>query len=141
MELIFVLCFLLFLLAIITVAGHLIWVVIAAVLRWMFSDDEKAPPASHTTRIFEAPPLVRPADDLAAFERQVVRFYRDGKISDEVYEQLIARIRAERAPKTTTDVTDKTDSERVPVAKVVDEEVVVQSVSSVIVEPKFAPPP
>ena len=74
----------------------------------------------------------RAEDDLTAFERQLVRFYSEGKIDDEVYEQLIARVRAERAPKPTTDVADKT--------KVV-EQIVVQSVSSAVVERKVEPPP
>jgi len=129
MELIFVLVFLLFLLAVITVAGHVIWVVIAAALRWLFSEDKEPPPARQT-RIFDAP------DDLTAFERQLVRFYKDRKITDEIYELLITRIRTERAPKT-TDNRDKTDSAE----KVVVEKVVVQSVSSVVVEPKVEPPP
>src|SRR5690242_11748827 len=135
MELIFVLVFLFLLLATITVAGHIIWVLIAMGLRWLFSSEEEAPPA-HTTRIFEPANVPRPADDLAAFERQLVRFYKEGKISLEVFQQLLARVRAERAPKT-TDRTDKTESPK----PVVVEKVVVQSVSSVVVEPKVEPPP
>ena len=136
MELIFVLVFLLILLAIITVVGHVIWIAIAAILRWMFRGDEEPPPSRQTTRIFEPPSVVRAPDDLTAFERQLVRFYKDGKITDEIYELLITRIRTERAPRT-TDHTDKTDS----ATKVVVEKVVVQSVSSVVVEPKIEPPP
>jgi hypothetical protein len=82
MELLIALFVLFFLLVVITVAGHIIWVVIATILRWMFSDSE-APEPPRQTRIFEAPPPVQPRDDLAAFERQLVRFYRHGKISDE----------------------------------------------------------
>src|SRR6185295_8735823 len=75
----------------------------------------------------------RAEDDLAVFERQLVRFYTEGKIGDEVYDQLIARVRAERAPKPATDVTP-------PAEKVVVEKVVVQSASSVVVERKVEPP-
>src|SRR5689334_2656348 len=92
MELLIALFFLVFFLAIMTVVGHLIWVVIAAVLRWILKKDEEPPPARQT-RIFEAP------DDLAAFERQLVRFHREGKIIDEIYELLLAKIRSEREPR------------------------------------------
>ncbi|HEX5965966.1 MAG TPA: hypothetical protein VFY51_08540, partial [Pyrinomonadaceae bacterium] len=34
--------------------------------------------------------------DLAATERQIVKFYTDGKINDQTYENLLARIREER---------------------------------------------
>lgn len=134
MELIFVLVFLFFLLATITVAGHIIWVLIALALRWLFGDGKQPPPARQT-RIFDAP------DDLTAFERQLVRFYRDGKITDEIYELLITRIRTERAPKTATAVTDKTNlAEKMPVKQVVVEKVVVQSISSVVSERTVEPP-
>lgn len=74
----------------------------------------------------------RPTDDLAAFERQLIRFYRDGKVNDEIYEQLLARIRSERA----TDTTDYTDR----VKKVVVEEKLVQSRPSVAEIPRREPP-
>jgi hypothetical protein len=142
MELIFVLVFLFFLLVTMTVIGHVVWIAIAAVLRWMFSDDAKSPPPPHTTRIFEAPPVPRPVDDLAAFERQLLRFYRDGEISEEVYEQLLARVRAERAPKAATDDTDKAKrAEPVVEREVVVEREKVPSVSSVVPERKVEPPP
>src|SRR3954447_11816370 len=100
MELLIALFVLFFLLATMTVVGHVIWVIIATILRWIFSDNQE-PAAPRQTRIFEAPPPVQSRDDLAAFERQLVRFYADGKISDEVYEQLLARLRFEREPRTT----------------------------------------
>lgn len=83
MELIFLLFILLF------VLGLMLFAVIGfiAALRWLFTDDAK-------------PQIIQPRDDLAAFEGQLAKFYRDGKISDEVYELLIARVRAERAPST-----------------------------------------
>src|SRR5437762_2098164 len=84
----------------------------------------------------EPPPRVveRAESDLAVFERQLVRFYTEGKISDEVYDLLMMRVRAERRP-TATDVTDRTEKKEQVVEKIVFEKVVVESVSSV------APPP
>lgn len=81
-----------------------------------------------------APPRVveRPNDDLAAFERQLIRFYQNGKITDEIYEQLMARIRAERA----TGITAYTDR----VKKVVVEERAVPSVAPVAEIPRREPP-
>lgn len=87
---------LLVLLTIITLIGHGIWVAIRAFIRLLLRDDDEQK-HDEVTRIFE--PAGRPAGplaDLAATERQLVRFYRDGKINDETYELLLARIRAER---------------------------------------------
>jgi uncharacterized membrane protein len=135
MELIFVLIVLFFLLAIMMVAGHAMWLITAAVLRWMFNSGAETDTMPHVTATAPA----KPVDDLAATERQLIRFYTEGKISDEVYEQLMARIRAERAPAA---------KPKPPVVKppVVVEEVVIQSVSSVssvavYVEPAPLPPP
>src|SRR5215212_4662185 len=113
MELIFLLIILLFVLAVIMVAGHVMWLIVAAAFRWVFKP--------------ERTDVVEPRDDLAATERQLTRFYTEGKISDDVYNQLMARIRGER----TTDSTN--------VTRVV-EKIVVESVSSVLVEPKVEPP-
>src|ERR1043165_1939017 len=134
MELLILAFVLFFLLAIMTVVGHITWLVIAAVLRWIFSDDkeQQGPP-----RIIQPPPAAapRPPDDLAAFERQLVRFYTDGKINDEVYEQLIARVRLERAPRTA--------ERREPVQNVVVEPVIQSPLKESTAEPppKTAPPP
>jgi hypothetical protein len=98
MELLFVFFFLLILLAIMTVVGHVIWVVIAAIIRWMF--DLGATKDTPTSRVIYTPPPANPhaerLKDLAATERQIVRFYTEGKIIDEIYEKLLARIREER---------------------------------------------
>ncbi|MFN2408053.1 MAG: hypothetical protein ABR594_18565 [Pyrinomonadaceae bacterium] len=139
-ESIFLLIVLFVLLAFITVAGHVLWLMVAEVVKWVFKTGTRDepffnppppppyPPGPH-------PPAPQRLDDLTVFERQLARFYQDGKVSDQIYETLMARIRAERAPTTT----DKTD---------VVKEVVVGSVSSVEVEVKpepvqkpFAPPP
>ena len=105
MEVIVVLFFLFFVLASLVVAGHLTWVVIAMLVRWMFGLEKKQspppPPSSSLGHIITDPraaPRATPKDDLAAFERQLVQFYIDGKITDEVYEQLMTRVRAERTP-------------------------------------------
>ena len=96
MEFLFLSLFFLFiLLAIMTVVGHGIWVLIAAILRFLFSDDTSTTNRRQTTRVFE--PSVKPADDLDITERQIITFYVDGKIDDRTYNQLIRRIRTERA--------------------------------------------
>src|SRR5215217_9514574 len=86
-----VLFFLLVVLTIITLIGHGIWVAIRAIVRALLGREKKD---EQVTRLFE--PLSDPLNDLAVTERQLVRFYRDGKVDDETYELLLARIRAER---------------------------------------------
>jgi len=96
MELLFLSLFFLFIfLAIMTVVGHGIWLLVAAILRFLFSDDTSTTNRRQTTRVFE--PSVKPVDDLDITERQIITFYVDGKIDDRTYNQLIRRIRAERA--------------------------------------------
>src|SRR4026208_965506 len=86
---------LLVLLQIITLIGHGIWVAIRAFIRLLRQDDDEKQ-GDGVTRLFEPPVAAGPLNDLAATERQLVRFYRDGKINDETYELLLVRIRAER---------------------------------------------
>ena len=86
--------FLLVLLTIITLIGHGIWVAIRAFVRLLLSDKADKKNDDGITRLFEPP--AGPLNDLAATERQLVLFYRDGKINDETYELLMVRIRAER---------------------------------------------
>src|ERR1051326_786344 len=86
--------FLLVLLTIITLIGHGIWVAIRAFVRLLLSDNADKKNDDGITRLFEPP--AGPLNDLAATERQLVLFYRDGKINDETYELLMVRIRAER---------------------------------------------
>src|SRR5688572_13557636 len=100
MDLIIILFVLFILLAIMTVVGHVIWVVISATIRWVFgldSRDDKPPSIAYTS---PPPPPSNPRaeqfKDLSATERQLVKFYSEGKIIDEVYEHLLARIREER---------------------------------------------
>ena len=96
MEFLFLSLFFLFIfLAIMTVVGHGIWLLVAAILRFLFSDDTSTTNRRQTTRVFE--PSVKPVDDLDITERQIITFYVDGKIDDHTYNQLIRRIRAERA--------------------------------------------
>ncbi|HET9479392.1 MAG TPA: hypothetical protein VFO72_08610, partial [Pyrinomonadaceae bacterium] len=99
MEFLFLLMVVLFvllvLLAIMTVAGHAMWLMVAAVLRFLFSDGTSPNYRRQSTRIFE--PSLKPVDDLDITERQIVTFYVDGKIDERTYNQLIRRIRAERA--------------------------------------------
>ena len=111
MELIFVLVglFVLFaVLAVITVFGHVVWLMAAEMVRWFFKPETPTNhrPVNYGRIVTDPGPASppRPADDLAATERQLTKFYADGKINDEIYEQLMARIRAERAPAATPPV-------------------------------------
>ncbi|HET9712105.1 MAG TPA: hypothetical protein VFP64_09500, partial [Pyrinomonadaceae bacterium] len=86
--------FLLVLLTVITVIGHLIWVVVRAVLRALLMPEvkiENESPVPHTTI------LDHKLKDLATTERQIVQFYSDGKLNDEIYQQVIKQIQTERA--------------------------------------------
>ena len=85
------LIFLLIVLTIITLIGHGIWVLIRAILRALVGAETKED--KQVTRLFDS--VKDPISDLASTERQLVRFYRDGKINDETYELLLARIREE----------------------------------------------
>ena len=94
MELIFILFVLLILLAIMTVVGHAIWLVISAIIRWVLNLNSSEPPP----RIYTPPPLdphTQKLKDLAATERQIVKFYTDGRINDEIFKKLLAGIREE----------------------------------------------
>jgi hypothetical protein len=100
MDLIFILFVLFILLAIMTVVGHVIWVVLRWIIRWVFDLDintDEPPPS-----IYTPPPPVDPKTqrlkDLATTERQIVKFYTEGKINDEIYEKLLASIREEVEP-------------------------------------------
>src|SRR5687768_13397800 len=93
MDLIIILFLLFILLAIMTVVGHVIWVVISAILRWLFdtsTSDDKPPNIAYTApRPPPSNPRTETFKDLAATERQIIKFYTDGKINDEVYEKLL----------------------------------------------------
>ena len=93
MEIIFVLFILFILLAIMTVVGHAIWWVIAAMIRYVFfSDRYEAQTGSHqVTRIITSSPNA--TDDLTVTERQIIRFYGEGKLDDATYERVMNRIR------------------------------------------------
>src|SRR5215204_1125394 len=87
-----VLIFLLFLLAIITVVGHLIWLAVAALLRWLRNNPK---PDSWPSHSYDPP--VNGAGDLDTTERQIVKFYSEGRLNEETYEELMKQIRVERA--------------------------------------------
>ncbi len=95
MEALFVLFILFVILTIVTIVGHLIWVIAREFLKVVFGAHEKYEPPS----IVVPNPVNDRLRDLAATERQIARFYSEGKLSDEVYELLIAKIRAEREPR------------------------------------------
>ena len=69
----------LILLSILTLSGIGLWVVIAKVVRFLFPREKQA----HE-------------DDLTVTERQIIRFYSEGKLDEQTYQTLIDRIRAER---------------------------------------------
>lgn len=92
MDVLVLLFFLSVLLVVVTVGGHLIWVGVRELLR-LFAQDVEPEPTSRNA--FD--PVVNQLRDLETTEKQIVRFYRDGKLNDETYEQLLRHIRAERA--------------------------------------------
>jgi len=87
-----ILIFLLFLLAVITVVGHFIWWVLATIIRALLGKPE---PGHWPSQPSDA--NGKPASDLDITERQIVKFYNEGRLNDETYEQLMKQIRAERA--------------------------------------------
>jgi hypothetical protein len=125
MEALFILIVLLIVLAVLTVVGHLVWLMAAEIVRSVFGlgkQETTATPSNNpswrcincnvlawaTTPFCSNCGTPRPSDqvmehlkDLAATERQIVRFCSEGKLSDEAYEQLLAQIRAERVRLTT----------------------------------------
>src|SRR5689334_14977281 len=98
MDLIFILFVLFILLAIMTVVGHVIWVVLRWIIRWVFDLDinrDEPPPTIYTP---PPDPKAQRLKDLATTEKQIVKFYTDGKINEEIYEKLLASIREEVDP-------------------------------------------
>jgi hypothetical protein len=76
----------LILLAIMTVAGHAIWLALAALIRWVSND----------TNAQAADPVASQLVDLAITERQIIQLYSHGKLSDLTYNPLLSCIRKER---------------------------------------------
>src|SRR5687768_4013212 len=136
MDLILVLFVLLIVLAIVTVVGHVIWVVLREIIKWVFDLNTADPEPPTRSIVYTSPPPQNPyADqfkDLAATERQIVRFYTDGKISEEIYQRLLARIREERDLLTYRPTTPK--SAAVP-------KVVIEPERPSVPKPRPAPPP
>jgi hypothetical protein len=104
-ESIFILIVLFVLVAFIVVVGHVLWLMVAEVVKWVFKTETRDEEFVSRSILSTPPPPPPPPsppplrqDDLTVFERQLARFYRDGKVSDQIYETLMARIRAERAP-------------------------------------------
>ena len=79
MELLIILIVLFIFVASVTLIGHGIWVILAWSMRVLLGKEDVEP---QVTRLSEPP--AGPLNDLAAFERQLVRFFREGKISDEI---------------------------------------------------------
>ena len=90
MEILFVL---LILLTIVTVVGHVIWLVLAAFVRALFVDDRVVAKKSQQRPDRRQQQL----NNLAITENQISLFYSEGKLNEETFEQVMERIRAERA--------------------------------------------
>src|SRR5215213_1370868 len=145
MELLFLLFFLLFLLALVAVVGHFIWWVAAAIIRWVLGR-----PKAESWPSYSSDPVVNPISDLDITERQIVKFYSEGRLNDETYEQLMKQIRAERAgftppqpaaPKPEPVVTVRPPEPAVVTASFVatEDEIVIEPIVSR--EEQFTPPP
>jgi hypothetical protein len=89
MEVLFVLFIFL---GIITVVGHVIWLGVAAVIRWAFVDEQ----ARYVPVVPRHDPVFSKLVDLKTTEQQITRFHEDGKLDDQTYEQVMSQIRAER---------------------------------------------
>ena len=89
MEILFIL---IILLTVVTVVGHLIWVVIASVVREIFVEDV----IDKETRQRSDPRHER-LKNLAITEDQISEFYSNGAVSEKTFQELMERIRAERA--------------------------------------------
>ncbi len=105
------LCGALIVLAVITVLGHCIWVMLAAIVRWLAGagNDPSKPsrrcPACHLRLPAEAirckhcgreltpVPIPQAADDLPATLRQLARLHDRGWIETEEYERLVRLVR------------------------------------------------
>ena len=72
-------------LMIVTVVGHLIWVALARIGRWLAADEVVTN---------EEP---RKPSNLEITEHEIARFYSEGKLNDETFQRLMKLIRAERA--------------------------------------------
>ncbi|HEX2271941.1 MAG TPA: hypothetical protein VHH35_20525 [Pyrinomonadaceae bacterium] len=95
-DLLPVLFVLLIVLTIITVVGHVIWVIVREILKWLFVTK---PVVDETPKYSDQ--VTEKLKDLAATERQLIRFHTNGQINDGIFEQLLARIRDEVARLTT----------------------------------------
>ena len=100
MDLIFILFVLFILLAIMTVVGHVIWLVTSWIIRSIFDldIDRNEPPPSISYTPPPPDPKTQRLKDLATTEKQIIKFYTEGKINDAVYEKLLASIREEAEP-------------------------------------------
>ena len=90
-------------LMIVTVVGHLNWVAIRWIVRWLsadevVTDEEPRKPSD---------PRHQRKKDLAVTEHQITRFYTDGKLSDEVFQHLMKLIQARNGIRAIPDATHK----------------------------------
>lgn len=78
---------------IVTVAGHLMWLGARGIFQWFFEPEVEPEPPPRP----QYDPVSNQLRDLEITEKQIVIFYREGKLIDETYEQILRQIRAERA--------------------------------------------
>ena len=90
MEILFVL---LILLTIITVVGHVIWLVLAALVRALFVDDKVVAKQAQQRPDRRQQQL----SDLAITDFQISLFYSEGKLNEETFERVMELIRTERS--------------------------------------------
>src|SRR5687768_3891341 len=96
MDVLIVAVFIFFVLAVVvTVAGHLMWLGAREIIRFFFSSSEEE--EAQTPPRYSYDPLSSQLRDLETTEKQIVRFYSEGKLNDEIYEHLVKQIRTERA--------------------------------------------
>src|SRR5688572_20558031 len=123
-----VILFILFvILTIVAIVGHVIWVIVREFLKLLFGNPFKAdqPPPS----IVVPDSVNNGLKDLAATERQLVRFFTEGRLTQEAYEEILAQIREERSrlrPPPPRPVT------RIPETRIPEPIVEPQSVQSVV---------
>jgi hypothetical protein len=107
-----ILIVLLLLVVFVTVAGHLIWIMIAEVVRWTFSDGDTA---RNNSGVYQyANPVIQQLNEVETAERLIVRFYNEGKLNEQTYEQALTQIRAERTRLSTpgVDVCDSAPAQK-----------------------------
>jgi hypothetical protein len=150
MDVIAVLFVLFVVVAVITVGGHLVWVGVREFFRLILGLGASREDTSPS--ILAPDPVNDRLKDLAATERQLVRFLTAGRLTEETYEQVLIQIREERARLTYRPVTQRPSTpppkpvlkpEPVVTASLVasEDKIVIEPVAGVSTPPPPSPPP